>query len=115
MEKRSLPEVWNEKPEVPPGGSPSFQRPLTKKELESEQAKNEMNIKRDNQALARFLVKWILLVLGVAYIAYQVIGFFVPEGKVNTMAGVSDKVLPILQSVLFTLVGFLVGDKIAQK
>jgi hypothetical protein len=77
---------------------------LSKTELTMLKQQKNIENHAKNQNLARTLLIGLLIFLVMAYVGDVVAGVF---GKTAGGSPFSDKLLTILQSVLFTLVGFL--------
>jgi hypothetical protein len=79
--------------------------------IEDIKLKNELENNSKNQKLARTLVLYTLIILGVLCVSSLVFGFFGTSGA----EGVFDKTLTIIQSALFTFLGFLFGERSSKK
>jgi|GEM_PF-7107615 len=93
---------------MPPGQFPR------QKTLKEQRAELDMKIQSSNQSLARKLVLWLMIALGVVFLVSLVVPLIPWFNQAESLAAIGDKLLPIFQSVLFTLLGYLFGEKAAQ-
>ena len=113
-----------ESEEVPPespviSNDYSGTRLIPTEDLENYKAQKEIDNNSQNQELARTLIKYTLLGLGifcVAALAFIVVSVMINEENGITFAeGVFDKSLTIVSSALFTFLGFLFGERSSKK
>jgi len=93
---------------MPPGQFPR------QKTLKEQRAELDMKIQSSNQSLARKLVLWLMTALGIVFLVSLVVPLIPWFNRAESLAAIGDKLLPIFQSVLFTLLGYLFGEKAAQ-
>ena len=93
---------------MPPGQFPR------QKTLKERRAEMDMKNQSSNQNLARNLVLVLMIALGVVFLLSLLVPLFPRLNQAASIASIGDKLLPIFQSVLFTLLGYLFGEKAAQ-
>ena len=105
--------VYDHYDDIPEFGMPPGPFPR-QKTLREQRAELDMKIQSSNQNLARKLVLWLMIALGVVFLVSLVVPLIPWFNRAESLAAIGDKLLPIFQSVLFTLLGYLFGEKAAQ-
>ena len=116
-------EYDDELPEVPPvslvqePALPSkepleWERSMSEKEICNYKEKSNVDNRNSNQNLARRLVMTLMIAMAVVFAVSYVIELFLKkQPAVSAPSGMAEKLLPILQSALFTMLGYLFGKK----
>ena len=106
-----MPENEQELAEEPLRG-PSFEAAMSPREIQNYRAQSDVTNTNSNQSLARQLVMLLFIVLAAAFMISYIIGLFLNKGEsIDSPSSMAEKILPILQSALFTLLGYLFGKK----
>ncbi|MDR0532133.1 MAG: hypothetical protein LBG83_08725 [Oscillospiraceae bacterium] len=112
----NLPEAPKTEEDLPFDGRPSQWKDRTEEYLNPAQLKSlrrrkDIESKEKNQELARRLVRVIFASLCILLLASALANIFFGKDT----GGLTDRMLQILQSVLFTLIGYLFGRQSGER
>ena len=85
---------------------PRREEPLSRDEVDTIRQRNSIDNENKNQNLARTLIKWFMIGMGIVYVGSLATSTWLPA-----LTDIPEKIFPLIQAAFFTFLGYLFGEK----